>query len=285
MVGSSLVDVLVQAGHEITRLTRAPAHGEAVWDPEGAPPTCAPLVGHDAVVHIEGSCVPWYSRVSRAKSTAHRSATVGTSLLVSTLLAAEPLPQTFVLVTTAAFYGDHGGAPITEQAGGGPDAFATLAAAREAEVAPLERAGVRVVRLRVGTLLDRRVNPLRYQVPLFRAGLGGRLGSGEQFWSWITVADLVSVIQRALVDPTLTGPVNAVTPYAITSARFATELASHVGRRALLRFPAPAVRAAFGPDVAEALVLSSRRVVPLALQERDHCFRHPTLASAFEAVL
>ena len=283
LLGAAAVRALTEDGREVTVLSRSADHADSWWDPADRRIDIDFVRHHDTIVHVEGSCLPWYRPRSRARSVAHRAAVDGTTILVDALLGSAP--KTFVLVTTAAYYGDHGRDPITEDAPAGHLAISRLARRREHAALPLRDQGTRLVRLRVAWLLHPRVHPLRHQLPLARAGLGGSMGRGDQLWSWITVPDAARAIARVVADDALEGAVNVAAPGAVSSAEFADVLAAHVGRVARVRYPAGAVDVAFGRHLSRSMLLPSRRVVPTRLHGIGHQFSHPTLGAALPAVL
>ena len=182
------------------------------------------------------------------------------------------------------YYGDRGDEELDERSAPGTGFLAEVCRAWEAATAPAADAS-RVVQLRTGIVLPRRRGALAKQLPLFRLALGGRLGSGRQYMSWITLDDAVSVIRRAIDDDALAGPLNVTTPEPVTNARFTRALATAVHRPAVLAVPRPALRVAFGRPMADELLLAGQRVLPARLVAAGHRFAHPDLDSALAAVL
>jgi len=289
LVGSEVVTVLSAAGHEVVRLIRrVPAPGEKAvvrWDPEKGATDAAGLEGFDAVIHLAGESVG-SGRWTAARKAAIRDSRVnGTRFLCDTLAGLARPPKTLVCASAIGIYGDRGEDVLTE---------ASLAAAgflpgvcREWEAAsePAARKGIRVVVLRIGVVLSPKGGALSRMLPLFRAGLGGVIGGGRQYVSWVALDDLPLIILHALQCGDLGGPVNAVAPRPVTNREFTEALGKVLSRPTPLPVPAFALRLAVGGEMADALLLASTRGIPRRLEETGYRFRFPELGAALRHLL
>jgi uncharacterized protein len=282
-VGSALVPFLGSDGHEVVRLSRGPSapRKSILWDPaRPLPPET--VSGFDAVIHLAGESI--VGRWTEAKKR-HilESRTSGTRHLSEAVARASPRPTVFISASAIGYYGDGGDELLTENSPSGQGFTAEICRAWEAATRPAEEAGVRTVSLRIGVVLSPAGGALQKMLLPFRLGLGGRIGSGQQWWSWIQVQDLVGAIRHTLTHD-LRGPVNAVSPTPVTNAEFTRALASALSRPAIFPMPAFAVRLIFG-QMGEELWLASQRVVPAKLRESGFRFQYPDLRSAINASL
>jgi uncharacterized protein (TIGR01777 family) len=286
LIGRALVPALERRGHTVARVVRDAARarpGDIVWDPARGGPDAARLEGVDAVVHLAGE--PIAQRWSpSAKSRILASRGEATRRLAETLAALPTPPRVLVSASAVGIYGDRGDEPLTEESALGRGFTAEVGRAWEEGLAPARAAGIRTVSLRFGIVLAAGGGALERMLPPFRLGAGGRLGSGEQWWSWIAIDDAIAVVELALADPSLEGPVNAVAPAPATNAGFTDALARVLGRPALVPVPAFALRLAFGEMAAEVL-LASQRVVPARLERAGFRWRHPELEGALRAAI
>lgn len=290
-IGTALVEALAHGGHTVCRLVRPQSarlggpQGRAVrWDPLSGEMDSAAAEGTEAVVNLAGASIA-EGRWSDARKRVLRSSRVdATRQLVSALFRLARPPQVFVSASAIGYYGDRGDEELAEQSPAGNDFLATLARDWEAEATRAARFGARVVLLRFGLVLARHGGALPRMLLPFRLGLGGRLGSGKQWMSWLTLTEVVGIIRYALGTAALRGPANAVTPNPVRNADF-TGILGRVLRRPTL-FPAPAValRLALG-EMAQALLLSSQRVLPRELEELGYGFEQPRLEPALRALL
>lgn len=284
VVGSDLVPFLTTGGHDVVSLTRHQNHATDIeWSPEDGEIDTDELGGFDAVVHLAGESIA--GRWTAAKKRRIRdSRTKGTRLLCETLAGLPEPPKVLVAASAIGLYGSRGDEILTE---GSPDGAGFLAdVCREWEDAceAAREAGIRVVNVRIGLVLTPRGGLLGTLLPVFKAGLGGRVGDGRQWMSWIAIDDLVDILHAALMDDSISGPINATAPTSATNAEF-TRVLGHVLRRpTLLPAPAFALRTALG-EAADELALSSARVLPRRLQEVGHPFRYPDLESALRFLL
>ena len=283
LVGSALVPFLTTGGHRVIRLVRRePAGpGERRWDPLDPAPDL--LDGVDAVVHLAGASIA--GRFTAAHKQAITESRIRPTARLSALAAASGV-HTFVSASAIGFYGnDRGDVELTESSPHGDGFLADVVADWEAATRQAAEAGVRVAHIRTGLVQTPRGGVLRLLRPLFLAGLGGRLGDGHMWQSWIGIDDLVDVYHRALWDDAIAGPVNAVAPNPVRNKDYTRTLASVVHRPAVLPVPGIGPRVLLGTQGAEELAYASQRVVPGVLTGRGHRFRHPTLTEALRHVL
>jgi uncharacterized protein (TIGR01777 family) len=267
----------------VTRTPRAP--GEVGWDPEAGRLDPRALDGVDAVVHLAGASVG--ERWTRAhKAEIRRSRALGTQLLAETLARMPRPPRALVSASAIGYYGDRGDEALTEDSKPGTGFLSELVQAWEAATAPAEKAGVRVVHLRSGIVLSPTGGALGKQVPLFRLGLGGQLGSGRQYVSWISLADEVGAILHAIRNDGIRGPLNATAPNPVTNNEYTRVLGATLGRPTILRLPTVALSVALGAEMArETALVSQRARRPTRLEATGYRFTHPDLAGALEAAL
>jgi len=285
LVGSALVTGLTSAGHRVVRVVRgagaASVAGQrlARWDPESGALEPSALAGADAVVHLAGESVAG-GRWTEAKKRRIRSTRVDvTRRLAEALPRLERPPRLLVSASAVGYYGDRGSEILREDSAPGPGFLAEVCREWEAATDPAARAGIRVVRLRIGMVLSRRGGALGAMLTPFRLGAGGPVGSGVQWVSWIAIDDLVGAILHALATESLAGPVNAVAPEPVTNRELARTLGRVLRRPALLPLPAVAARLLFG-QMADELLLASARVEPARLRATGFTFRHARLEDA-----
>ncbi len=275
LVGTALTAFLTSGGHRVVRLVRGEPSSpdERRWRPDD--PDEGLLTGVDAVVHLAGSSI--LGRFGDEHRKKVRESRIGPTRRLAELAARSGV-GTFVSASAVGFYGaDRGDAILDEDADPGDGFLADVVTDWEADTAVAETAGVRVVNVRTGIVQSTRGGVLRLQRPIFEAGVGGRLGNGEQWLSWIDLDDLVDVYHRALVDDSLIGPVNAVAPEPVRGNEYARVLARVLRRPSLVPVPALGPRILLGRRGADELALASQRVVPARLTEVDHRFRFPEL--------
>jgi len=285
LVGSALVTGLTSAGHRVVRVVRgagaASVAGQrlARWDPASGALEPSALAGADAVVHLAGESVAG-GRWTEAKKRRIRSTRVDvTRRLAEALPRLERPPRLLVSASAVGYYGDRGSEILREDSAPGPGFLAEVCREWEAATDPAARAGIRVVRLRIGMVLSRRGGALGAMLTPFRLGAGGPVGSGVQWVSWIAIDDLVGAILHALATESLAGPVNAVAPEPVTNRELARTLGRVLRRPALLPLPAVAARLLFG-QMADELLLASARVEPARLRATGFTFRHARLEDA-----
>jgi uncharacterized protein len=291
LVGRALVRSLLSDGHEVTRLVRggaqefrAPGTKAVQWEPDKGVVNAAELEGHDAAVHLAGDPVAEGRWDEEKKRRIRESRVKGTHLLAETLAGLKEKPRALVSASATGFYGDRGEELLREESASGEDFLSEVCREWEKATLSASQAGIRVVHLRIGFVLSGEGGGLSKMLTPFKLGLGGRVGSGQQFISWITLDDLVSIIRRAIEDEHLRGPVNAVAPTPVTNAEFTKAIGHALGRPTIFAMPAFAARLAFG-EMADAILLSSTRAVPARLQEAGYQFQHPDLEGALKHVL
>jgi uncharacterized protein len=285
LIGTALIESLNRRNDEVARLVRRrPAQGQRAigWDPEGGTIDRAGLEGTDVVIHLAGENV--FGRWTPAKKQRIRDSRVRGTRLVSDAIAglARP-PQVLLAASAIGYYGDRGAEELTEQSAPGDDFLAQVARAWEGATAPAAQAGIRVVNMRFGVVLDPRGGALAKMVPVFRLGLGGSVGSGTQYLSWIAYGDVVNAIIHLLTAP-LTGPVNLTAPNPVTNREFAKVLGNVLGRPAVVAVPAFALRLAFGTEGA-AMLQSGQRVLPARLRASGFRFSYEAVEPALRDLL
>jgi uncharacterized protein len=287
LIGSALAAALLADGQEVTRLVRrAPQHpGEVRWDPHRPDGGIAAgeLDGVDAVVHLSGAPVAGGRWTATRKQVLRASRIQSTAALVSALASAQHPPSVLLSGSAVGWYGDTGDREVDESAPSGTGFLASLVRDWEAAAEPARQAGLRVATLRSGIVLSRRGGMLGPLLPAFRLGLGARIGNGTQYISWISVTDHVAAVRYLLDHADIDGPVNLTAPAPVTNAEFTADLARALRRPALLRVPAPVVRAGLGEMSGE--LLGSQRVLPGRLLASGFTFRYPDLAGALRAEL
>lgn len=286
LIGSALVRSLEAGGHRVLRLVRSRSqagNGKVFWSPATGEIDAAGLEGVDAVVNLAGESVaqPW---TEGARRRIRESRVRGTCLLAETLAGLERAPGVFVCASAVGYYGDRGSERLDENAPPGEGFFPETGRAWEAAADPAREAGIRTVHLRFGVVLSREGGMLGTVLPLFRLGAGGKLGSGEQWMSWVSREDAVDAIRFAIGTEGIRGPVNVVAPAPVTNAELTETLGRVLGRPTFLSVPAVLLRLIPGGMGEEAL-LASQRVVPDRLLGAGFRFQHPDLEGALRAAV
>ena len=288
-IGTALVRALAARGDRLVVLARQPGSAgdlptgteRVQWNTAVAPPSSV-FDGVDAVVHLAGESIspPW----SRArKERILRSRVDGTRAIVDGLLGAATRPRTLLAASAVGIYGDRGDETLTETTAPGAGFLADVCRAWETEAARAAEAGVRVVHLRTGIVLDAGGGALGPLAPVFKLALGGRIGSGRQWMSWIHRADVVGIILHALDRGDIAGPVNVTAPTPVSNAEFTRALADALHRPAVVPVPAMAIRLVLG-DAAE-MLLASQRVLPERAIAAGYTFRYPALEPALREIV
>jgi len=286
-VGSRLTAALADAGHQVARLVRSrpkPDRAEIQWDPAAGRLEPSALEGFDAVVHLAGENLSQGRWTNAKKARIRDSRVQGTQLLAQTLARLDDRPGVLVSASAIGFYGDRGNDELDEQSPPGSGFIPDVCRQWESATEPAAEAGVRVVRLRLGLVLSASGGVLGKMLPIFRLGLGGPLGGGRQYVSWITLDDVIGAIQHAIATESLRGPVNAVAPHPVTNREFTRALGRAVRRPAFLAAPAFALRLFLG-QMADELLLASTRVLPRRLLDSGFEFRDVAVESALRRVL
>ena len=284
LIGSALVPALEASGHEVVQLVRRAAEGpsELAWDPAAGSIDAERLAGVDAVVNLSGATIGRRWRAARKREILE-SRVASTDLLATTLAALEPRPKVLVCAGGIGIYGDRGDEILTEESELGTGFLAEVGTAWEASAEPARAAGIRVVTFRQGIVLSRRGGALARLLTPFKLGLGGRVGSGKQWWSWVSMDDLVGAY-RFVLEGGLEGPVNLVSPSPATNAQFVKALGRALGRPTVLPLPAVAVKTLFG-EMGDAALLQGQRALPARLLEAGFTFDYAELDAAFEQAL
>jgi uncharacterized protein len=285
LLGTALLHSLEADGNQITRLvhgTRAGA-GQIVWD-SARPLAPESMSGFDAVIHLAGESIA--SRWTASKKKAIRDSRVlGTRHLAEALAEAVSRPRVLISASAIGYYGDRADEILREDSPSGNGGFLPeICREWEAAAQPAVSAGIRTVHLRTGIVLSAAGGALQKMLPPFRMGLGGKIGSGRQWMSWIDLQDMVGGIRYALANESLRGPVNFVSPNPVTNAEFTNSLASALSRPAIFPMPGFAVRLIFG-QMGEELLLGSQRVEPAKLVAAGYVFQKPDLRAALEDIL
>jgi uncharacterized protein (TIGR01777 family) len=288
LIGSRLVPALTEDGHEVLRLVRRTPRTaeEHRWDPQHRRIDPSLLADVDAVVNLAGTGVGdkrWSEKRKQEILRSRVDATTTVSAALAEAATNDPGRERVLLSASAVgWYGDTGDRVVRENAPAGKDFLAHVCEQWETATTPAEQAGVRVVRLRTGLVLGRG-GLLKRMAPLFRLGVGGRLGSGEQYWPWISLTDEVDAIRFLLTAP-VSGPVNLTGPAPVTNAEFTRALAQVLKRPAALPVPGVALRAVLG-EFASVGVLAGQRAVPAALEAAGFSWTHPDVTSALRSAL
>jgi uncharacterized protein len=286
LIGSALVPMLTTSGHAVTRLVRStprPGQAEVPWNPAARSIATPALEGFDAIVHLAGENLAerW---TAEKKARIRDSRVQGTRLLCDALAQLVRPPKVLLCASAIGYYGDRGESIVREESAPGTGFLAEVCQAWEAAAAPAVQRGVRVVYLRFGVVLSPAGGALAQMLPPFRRGMGGVVGSGKQYISWIALDDVLGAIHHALSAETLNGPVNVVAPHPVTNHDFTKTLGNVLGRPTVVPLPAFAARLAFG-ELADALLLASTRVVPARLQASGYTFQYPELEGALRHLL
>jgi len=286
LIGSELVPFLTGGGHSVIRLVRSeprPGGGEIYWDPAKGTVDAAGLEGLDAGVHLAGESIAerW---TTEKKARIRDSRIKGTRFLCETLARLTQPPKVLVCASATGYYGNRGGEILREESPPGKGFLAEVCREWEAATEPALRKGIRVVNLRIGVVLSSKGGALAKMLPAFQMGVAGKIGSGDQYISWIALDDVAGAIGHVLTTDTLQGPVNAVAPHPVTNAEFTKILGQVLSRPTVIPMPAFAARLAFG-EMADDLLLASARVEPARLLSTGYAFRYPELEGAFRHLL
>ena len=278
LVGAALIKSLEPEDHEIFRLVRhAPnSRSEIEWSPDRYSIALARLEGFDAVVHLAGESIAEGRWSDEKKKRIRESRVKGTKLLGDALANLSNPPRTLISASAIGFYGDRGDEVLTESSAPGDGFLPEVCVEWEKATALATEKGIRVVNTRFGVILDPSGGALAKMLPPFRMGIGGRLGSGKQWMSWIALDDVVGGIKFALTNETLSGPVNFVAPNPVTNFEFTETLGKALSRPTLFPIPAFGIRLVFG-EMGDALLLSSTRVEPASLTKARYQFQYPKL--------
>jgi uncharacterized protein len=279
LIGSHLVPVLRSQGHQVFNLVRRPVKNneEIQWTPDFQ----LNAGDFEAVIHLAGETIMgrW---TDKKKAAILESRTVGTRNVAASVAAMHA--KVFVTASAVGYYGPHGDEILTENSPSGDDFLAQVAREWETATESARQAGVRVVNLRIGVVLTPSGGALKQMLTPFRMGVGGRVGSGKQWMSWVALDDVIGAVLFALGTDSLSGPLNLVAPSPVTNAEFTKTLGHVLHRPTIFSVPATAIKIAFG-EMGETLLLSGQRVVPKKLQESGYKFLHPEIGEALLSML
>ncbi|MFI1162978.1 TIGR01777 family oxidoreductase [Streptomyces sp. NPDC020801] len=285
LIGSALVRSLVADGHEVVRLVRRSARSgdEVCWDPGGQYVDAGGLAGCDAVVNLAGAGVGDHRWTDEYKRTIRDSRVLGTAALAEAVASLDAPPRVFVGGSAIGIYGDTGDRAVDEDAPPGDGFLPEVCVAWEEAAAPAQEAGVRTVFARTGLVVAREGGAWGRLFPLFKAGLGGRLGDGRQYWSFIALHDEVAALRHLIDTGSLSGPVNLTAPQPLTNREITAAMGRVLHRPTLFPVPAQVLRTVLGEMAAD--VLGSARVVPKRLLESGFSFAFPGIEEAVRAAL
>jgi uncharacterized protein (TIGR01777 family) len=284
LIGSALIPALRSSGYDITCLVRRATSGKEQIQWDLARPLAPEAVsGFDAVVHLAGESI--VGRWTEAKKQRIRESRVkGTLRLAEGLAQTAQRPRVLISASAIGYYGDRGEETLREDSSSGRGFLPEVCREWEAATEAAAKAGIRTVQVRFGLVLSRHGGALQKMLPPFRMGVGGNMGNGRQWWSWIDIDDLVGAVQHVMKTETLQGPVNVVGPNPVTNAEFTKTLASVLSRPAILPMPAFAARLVFG-QMGDELLLASQRVEPAKLLASGYIFQKPELRGALKGIL
>ncbi|MEU7006120.1 TIGR01777 family oxidoreductase [Streptomyces sp. NPDC046332] len=283
LIGTALVRSLRADGHQVSRLVRRPARtaDEIEWDPARLYVDAAGLVGVDAVVHLAGAGVGERRWSDAYKKEIRDSRVLGTRAIAEALASLADPPKVLVCGTALGYYGDTGSRAVDESAPAGEGFLPSVCVEWEAAAAPSEEAGIRVAYARTGLVVAAEGGAWGRLFPLFRAGVGGRIGDGRQYWSFISLHDEVAALRHLIDTDSLAGPVNLTAPEPVTNREVTAAMGRVLRRPTLLTVPAPALRLALGEFAVD--VLGSQRVLPGRLLESGFDFAFPTIDESIRA--
>jgi uncharacterized protein (TIGR01777 family) len=285
LVGEALSKSLANDGHEIVRLVRrAASAGEIEWHPNHGRIDAEQLERFDVVVHLAGENIA-SGRWTEAKKRAIRESRVkGTLLLSESLARLKQPPSLFLSASAIGYYGNRGDELLTEQSAPGDGFLPSVCIEWENATRPAVEKGIRTVLTRFGIILDRNEGALAKMLPPFQMGIGGKVGNGKQWMSWMALDDVVNGLKFLMAEPSVKGAVNFVAPNPVTNAEFTKALGRALSRPTIFPVPAFGARLAFG-EMADALLLSGQKVKPGVLQDKNFAFSWPTLAPALKHLL
>ncbi|MCG3132266.1 MAG: Epimerase family protein [Phycisphaerae bacterium] len=287
LVGTALCDLLRGGGHDVVRMVRGdrrPGLGEIPWDPDAGVLDKDWLEGCDAVVHLAGENIAAGRWSAARKARIRNSRVIGTRLVANALKACNTPPKVFFCASAVGYYGHRGDAWLDETREPGRGFLPETCVAWEATANEAEAAGIRVVTGRIGVVLSPRGGALAKMLLPFKLGVGGVIGSGRQYWSWITLADLAASILHVLSNESLRGAVNLVSPAPATNREFTRALGAALNRPTIFPMPALAARIVLG-EMANDLLLASARVRPTRLLESGFVFKHMQITPALKTLL
>ena len=285
LVGSALIPSLTADGHEATCLVRSsPKADEIEWHPNRGLIDAARLEGFEAIINLAGESIAEGRWTDEKKRKIRDSRVNGTHLLSETIAKLATKPHVFLCASATGFYGDRDNEILDETSESGGGFLATVCREWEDATEPATKAGVRVVNLRFGPILAREGGMLGKMLTPFKMGMGGKVGSGKQYISWVAIDDVVGAIKLALADESMHGPLNVVSPNRVTNEEFTKTLGGVLSRPTVMTIPAFAARLAFG-EMADEMLMVSQRVTPKKLNDAGYQFKYPELESALRHYL
>lgn len=286
LIGTELVSLLTQKGHSVTRLVRSKRGGadEVLWNPIARIIDPNLIEGFDAVIHLAGDPIAQGRWSAEKKARIRDSRIRGTRLLAETLARLKQPPKVLLCASAVGIYGSRGDEVLTEESPPGSGFLAEVGQEWEKACEPAGQKGIRVVNTRFGMVLSPKGGALKKMLPPFRLGIGGRLGSGRQWMSWISLPDVAEAILHLIQTESARGPINVTSPNPVTNRQFTQRLARALHRPAVFPVPAFALRLLLG-EMADELLLASTRVEPKRLKATGYRFRHPELEPALRELL
>ena len=286
LIGRALAARLSSTGHQVRKVSRSASSGsgDIHWDPATGTIDPAAFEGVNALVHLAGEGIAEKRWSPEQKERIADSRRLSTDLLARTLAGLQHPPTVLLSGSAIGYYGERGDELLTESSGPGDGFLTDVCVAWEAATQPAQDAGIRVAHLRTGIVLDRKAGALGKMLPLFRFGVGGRLGNGRQYWSWISLDDEIAAICWLLMHD-VSGAVNLTAPNPVTNAEFTKALAQELHRPAIFPVPRFGPKLLLGKELADSLLFTSARVQPEALTQGGYEFAHPTLPEALRSVL
>jgi uncharacterized protein (TIGR01777 family) len=286
LIGTELVSLLKKNNHHVLRMVRKTPAGsdEVQWDPASGIPDKTSIEGLDAVVHLAGENIAAGRWTTEQKRRIRESRIQGTRLLAQSLAYLFDPPKVLISVSAIGYYGDRGEQRLDESSAPGSGFLPELCREWEAATAQASARHIRVVNPRLGMVLSAAGGSLAKMLPIFRLGIGGRVGSGKQYMSWIAIDDLVRIIEYAIQDESLRGPINAVAPNPVTNLEFSKILGRVLNRPSFMALPAFAARLIWG-QLADEVLLASARVSPERLLQSNYKFLFPNLEAALRHIL
>ncbi|QDU47075.1 Epimerase family protein [Symmachiella dynata] len=287
LVGGAVVQAFLDAGHDVSRLVRrriSVSENDHFWDPAAGKLDPVALQGVDVMIHLGGDNIADGRWTPEKKERIRDSRLESTRLLAETAAKLEHPPKTFLCASAIGFYGDRGNETLDEGSTPGTGYLPEVCQDWEAACQPARDKGIRVVNLRFGMILSPDGGPLAKMLTPFKMGVGGKVGTGEQYYSWVSLHDVVRAMEFIIDVPSLEGPVNIVTPNPVTNLKFTKTLGAVLSRPTVLPMPAFAARLAFG-EMADGLLLASARVIPDKLRDAAFTFEHDQLGNCLQALL
>jgi hypothetical protein len=286
LIGSVLAENLTADGSHVTSVVRGRAGPrEVAWDPAAGTIDAAGLEGHDAVVHLAGAGIGDHRWTASYKAQVLDSRVKGTTTLARALATLERPPKVLASGSAVGYYGDRGDTELTEASAAGTGFLSEVVQQWEAAVAPAAEAGIRVVNIRSGIVMTGLGGALKKQLLPFKLGLGGRIGSGAQYLSWVSLDDEIGGIRHVLANESVRGPVNVTAPNPVTNAQFTKTLGTVLRRPTFIPVPTVALDVVLGRQLVREMLTSGQRVLPAVLQAHGYRFQHPTLDAALRAAL